>query len=139
LDSEERRRFAQVGHEYLIEQLQFTGTEPVQTPTGKYKLDFNHPSKELIWAVKNGNYTTGKKFVAYTHLNDWQCKLKDCAAKILCESIALLNTDSDCCNSACQSGSSSGSSSSSSSSSSRSSYSSNSCSAPAERCTVRSG
>jgi len=28
LDSVERRRFAQVGHEYLIEQVQFTGDEP---------------------------------------------------------------------------------------------------------------
>jgi hypothetical protein len=33
LDTEERRRFAQVGHEYLIEQLQFTGSESVQTST----------------------------------------------------------------------------------------------------------
>eukprot|EP00487_Bulimina_marginata_P004546 TRINITY_DN21077_c0_g1_i1.p1 TRINITY_DN21077_c0_g1~~TRINITY_DN21077_c0_g1_i1.p1 ORF type:complete len:105 (+),score=14.05 TRINITY_DN21077_c0_g1_i1:238-552(+) len=29
LDSEERRRFAQVGHEYLIESLQHTGEESV--------------------------------------------------------------------------------------------------------------
>jgi hypothetical protein len=27
LDTDERRRFAQVSHEYLIEQLQFTGAE----------------------------------------------------------------------------------------------------------------
>ena len=27
LDTDERRRFAQLSHEYLIEQLQFTGTE----------------------------------------------------------------------------------------------------------------
>jgi hypothetical protein len=91
LDSEERKRFAQVGHEYLIEQLQFTGEESVQTPTGKYKLDFNHPSKELIWAVKNGNYTTGKKFVYYTD-RKWEHCLKKAAEKILRESIALLDT-----------------------------------------------
>ncbi len=93
LDSEERRRFAQVGHEYLIEQLQFTGEESVQNQTGKYKLDFNHPTKELVWAVKNGNYTTGKKFVYYTHLDDWESVLTDCAEKILRESIALLSTE----------------------------------------------
>ena len=53
LDSEERRRFAQVGHEYLIEQLQFTGEESVDCSNKKFKLDFNHPTKELIWAMKN--------------------------------------------------------------------------------------
>ncbi|AYV77235.1 MAG: NCLDV major capsid protein [Barrevirus sp.] len=98
LDSEERKRFATVGHEYLIEQLQFTGEESVQTPTGKYKLDFNHPSKELIWAVKNGNYTTGKKFVYYTD-RKWEHCLKKAAEKILRESIALLDTGA-CANAA---------------------------------------
>ena len=106
LDSEERRRFAQVGHEYLIEQLQFTGEESVQTQTGKYKLDFNHPTKELVWAVKNGNYTTGKKFVCYTNEDTWDDDvLEACAEKILRESIALLtveenvpSSDGDQCN-----------------------------------------
>lgn len=93
LDSEERRRFAQVGHEYLIEQLQFTGEESVQTQTGKYKLDFNHPSKELVWAVKNGNFTTGKKFLCYTHEDDWEHHLEHAAEKLLRESITLLTVD----------------------------------------------
>lgn len=91
LDSEERRRFAQVGHEYLIEQLQFTGEESVQTTTGKYKLDYNHPTKELVWAMKNGNYTSGKAFPCYTHLDDWTQAIDECACKILKESLALLN------------------------------------------------
>ena len=47
LDTDERRRFAQVTHEYLIEQLQFTGDEKIDK---KIKLNFNHPVKELIWA-----------------------------------------------------------------------------------------
>lgn len=90
LDSEERRRFAQVGHEYLIEQLQFTGVESVQTQTGKFKLDFNHPTKEIIWAVRNGNFITGKRFLCYTHLDDWTSILEECACKILLDSMALL-------------------------------------------------
>ena len=52
LDTDERRRFAQVSHEYLIEQLQFTGEETVNTTTNKIKLNFNHPCKELIWTVQ---------------------------------------------------------------------------------------
>ena len=52
LDTDERRRFAQLSHEYLIEQLQFTGQESVGKQTSvKPKLSFNHPCKELIWVV----------------------------------------------------------------------------------------
>jgi hypothetical protein len=93
LDSEERRRFAQVGHEYLIEQVQFTGIESIHNTSQKYKLDFNHPTKELIWAMKNGNYTTGKAFLCYTHHNRWERILDECACKILQESVALLDAD----------------------------------------------
>ena len=53
LDSEERKRFAQASHEYLIEQLQYTGAESVSGTTGKYRLNFNHPCKELVWAVND--------------------------------------------------------------------------------------
>lgn len=52
LDTDERRRFAQVSHEYLIEQLQFTGDESTSTTNNKIKLNFNHPTKELIWVVQ---------------------------------------------------------------------------------------
>jgi hypothetical protein len=52
LDTDERRRFAQVSHEYLIEQLQFTGDESVVQQNVKVKLNFNHPCKELIWVVQ---------------------------------------------------------------------------------------
>ena len=46
LDTDERRRFAQVSHEYLIEQLQFQNAN-----SGKNCIDltFNHPVKEIIW------------------------------------------------------------------------------------------
>jgi len=49
LDTDERRKFAQSSHEYLIEQLQFTGKESVSGPQAKVKLNFNHPVKELVW------------------------------------------------------------------------------------------
>ena len=47
LDTDERRRFAQVSHEYLIEQLQYTGAESVSSTQNKLRLNFNHPCKEL--------------------------------------------------------------------------------------------
>ena len=52
LDTDERRKFAQNPHEYLIEQLQFTGDESVGSSSNKIKLNFNHPCKELIWVVQ---------------------------------------------------------------------------------------
>jgi len=52
LDTDERRRFAQLSHEYLIEQLQFTGEENVAGSSNKIKLNFNHPVKELVWVMQ---------------------------------------------------------------------------------------
>ena len=51
LDTDERRRFAQVSHEYLIEQVQHTGVESIaNTDTSKsITLTFNHPVKALFW------------------------------------------------------------------------------------------
>ena len=65
LDTDERRRFAQVSHEYLIEQLQFTGAESVtQNATNyKVKLNFNHPVKELVWFVRRENHTNSEMVV----------------------------------------------------------------------------
>jgi len=67
LDTDERRRFAQVSHEYLIEQLQFqTGT----LNNSGLTLNFNHPVKELIWtqSFSNGSYSD-------TVTGDYQLKL----------------------------------------------------------------
>ena len=57
LDTDERRRFAQLSHEYLIEQLQFTGDESVTGTNNKVKLNFNHPVKELVWVVQSDTAT----------------------------------------------------------------------------------
>ena len=47
LDTDERRRFAQVSHEYLIEQVQ----ESTLTSALTNDLNFNHPVKELVWCA----------------------------------------------------------------------------------------
>ena len=53
LDTEERRRFAQLSHEYLIEQLQYQNT----TYSSSVELVFNHPIKELIWTIQKNTVT----------------------------------------------------------------------------------
>jgi hypothetical protein len=56
LDTEERRRFAQQSHEYLIDQLQFTGDETVTASSNKIQMNFNHPVKELVWVVQRDSF-----------------------------------------------------------------------------------
>jgi hypothetical protein len=46
LDTDERRRFAQISHEYLIEQVQH---QVEGTASTSYTLNLNHPVKELVW------------------------------------------------------------------------------------------
>ena len=62
LDTDERRRFAQVSHEYLIEQVQFTGDESIaQNSSNKnITLNFNHPVKELIWVHVSTKHATSQ-------------------------------------------------------------------------------
>ena len=61
LDTDERRRFAQVSHEYLIEQVQYI-EESVTTAGAAQSLNvdlnFNHPVKELVWFARNTQQST---------------------------------------------------------------------------------
>ena len=57
LDTDERRRFSQSSHEYLIEQIQ-TKTEILKHKDNNIKLNFNHPVKELIWVMRNETYNS---------------------------------------------------------------------------------
>jgi len=61
LDTEERRRFAQKGHEYLIEQVQHTGTDALAASgsTKQVRLSYNHPVKELVWCTDLSSNVVG--------------------------------------------------------------------------------
>ena len=98
LDSEERRRFAQVGHEYLIEQVQFPAYESLSGTSStvlsqKFKLNFNHPCKELVWALTCGAYngagtvyaTGGRgRYLCYTNDDSqWNAALDYAAANLM--------------------------------------------------------
>jgi hypothetical protein len=66
LDTDERRRFAQVSHEYLIEQLQYQAGGGADASSEK--LNFNHPVKELIWTESlNRTYDSKCKLVLNGH------------------------------------------------------------------------
>lgn len=82
LETEERRKFAQINHEYLIEQLQLYEPDSIEAGTTKIspELIFNHPIKEFIWIIQldsnleNGfnqysNYTNTKEEFCYGKQN----------------------------------------------------------------------
>jgi len=68
LDVDERRRFAQVSHEYLIEQLQFSGDEAYNRNGINIDLVFNHPVKELVWVCRQNTAEFTNQWNNYTTL-----------------------------------------------------------------------
>ncbi len=86
LDTDERRRFAQVSHEYLIEQLQFTGDENTTNINVKVKLNFNHPVKELIWVVQREDFCCPgvNQWTNYTDQIDNDCCDASCSGTSCC-------------------------------------------------------
>jgi hypothetical protein len=66
LDTEERRRFAQKPHEYLIEQVQHTGTDSMQT---QIRLSYNHPVKVMHWCITDGSSLENKLWNLTTSSN----------------------------------------------------------------------
>jgi hypothetical protein len=57
LDVDERRRFAQESHEYLIDQVQYEGQQQITTASGRLDLTLNHPVKELVWVFQDARYS----------------------------------------------------------------------------------
>lgn len=80
LDTNERDRFIKASHEYLIDQIQHTGFDTVETSNSIEKtnvttLYFNHPIKEFMWAISqasSSNPDTSKyKFINFTNSSDY--------------------------------------------------------------------
>jgi len=90
LDIEERNNFAKNSHEYLIELVQ-SREDSVMSNMKRIRLDFNYPTKELIWGMRNGNYTSSKNFLCYTNRNIWDETIKKCSIDILKNSVLLLD------------------------------------------------
>jgi hypothetical protein len=91
LDTDERRRFAQVSHEYLIEQVQHTGVESDTT----IDMSFNHPVKALFWTAPgdslgnaklqlNGHDRAAEQAHDYYHLvQPYECGLGHCGKSLI--------------------------------------------------------
>ena len=91
LDTEERRRFAQKGHEYLIEQVQHTGGDSTTATYDTFqliRLSFNHPVKEFVWCYVNPNQG------ATTNLNAlWNFSTSTQNVQVTCNTSAFVNSN----------------------------------------------
>lgn len=69
LDTDERRRFAQMSHEYLIEQVQEFDTSLTIGSGGNkpVRLSFNHPCKELIWMLQRQDSIQDKDWFNFSN------------------------------------------------------------------------
>jgi len=70
LDVDERRKFASVKHEYLIEQVQYSplNSIPSTAAVANIPLNFNHPIKELIWVVQQRRMTDANEIYNFSSL-----------------------------------------------------------------------
>jgi len=71
LDTDERRRFVQMAHELLIEQVQWSGPDTVAAKNNQI-LTLNHPVKEIIWVIHSSRMTntSGKNKYLWYDPND---------------------------------------------------------------------
>jgi hypothetical protein len=90
LDTEERRRFAQKGHEYLIEQVQHTGSDTVTAgSTSNKRLSYNHPIKELVWCFND-------PATANSSTSLWNFTTEPAKNEIVLDSDAFAATSANC-------------------------------------------
>jgi hypothetical protein len=71
LDADERKRFANVDHEYLIERIfriEETGIEG--NSSHNIRLELHHPTKELVWCTKRDNVSTQNDWTNFTNWTD---------------------------------------------------------------------
>jgi len=71
LDTDERKKFANFNHEYLIEQVQFYD-EPIRSYNEQYEIIFNHPCKALIWTTHLDRYRTRNTYLTWAEDDDWE-------------------------------------------------------------------
>ena len=64
LDTEERKKFTENNHEYLIEQVQFNGVNKITNEIENIKMIFNHPCKGIYWIINNSNNINEKLYLS---------------------------------------------------------------------------
>jgi hypothetical protein len=94
LDTEERKRLLAVGRDYLIEQVQHTGTDFIDSGTTIVNLHYVNPVKELVWCFSKG---TGANDYWNTTYPNSVCNMTINAVPIVATPVAgvIINTPVD--------------------------------------------
>lgn len=61
LDTDERKKFAQFSHEYLVQSVQKIETNILNIKETSLELEVEHPVKELYWYIREQKYITQNK------------------------------------------------------------------------------
>ena len=89
LDTDERRRFAQMSHEYLIEQVQQNEvTIDLSKKSHSQRLTFNHPCKEIMWVFQRSDNQTEADWFNFANATPGNEKL---GSDILTNGVLRLN------------------------------------------------
>ena len=90
LDTDERRRFAQMSHEYLIDQVQHNETTVNLDSADRLsqRLTFNHPCKELLWVFRRvDNINNNDHF----NFSNFPCGMEKLGGDLLLNAVLRLN------------------------------------------------
>jgi hypothetical protein len=86
LDVDERRRFAQESHEYLIDQIQTGLQQTITSASARIDLTLNHPVKELVWVFQDARKldcaSTLSSTVGYTQPFNYDDIVSKCRLQI---------------------------------------------------------
>lgn len=81
VDSNEKRKFIETKHEYLIEQTQVNNFT-VPSYDSIYEIKFYFPCKSLFWILTQNKYSSRQSFLTWDFNNNWE-EAKDNFAKLI--------------------------------------------------------
>lgn len=90
LDSDERNRFIQSKHEYLIEQIHIFNPQTIQASNYAAKIDSINPIKYLIWFVQQQYFLDPNNNDLFNYTDDYMYKLDDKCKKLVLNGKSLV-------------------------------------------------
>jgi len=91
MESNERKKFAQSIHEYLIESIQHNEFKGITKTKTRLPLDFKHPCKELIWVAQRDVYCVNTNSYTKTHSTNYSTELQTQSGNPILTSFLDLN------------------------------------------------
>jgi hypothetical protein len=90
LDSEERNRFVQAKHEYLIEQVHIFNPQNIQASNYGAKIDSINPTRFIVWFVQQQYFLDYNNNDHFNYTDDYMYKLDDKCQKYILNGKSLI-------------------------------------------------